>query len=241
MTFTNWTLIRETMDEQRYMSPLFTFVLKQFMEIFEIEALNSEQCIVYNEPTAPCPMLVTNRAPIRIRTNSASLNYWAQYIYQLSHELTHYVIRQYKEDKDAIVKWFEETICEAMSLYILKMSSLRWNECPLSRNDPNYSLKIMHYFENVYNKIAPSALKKCHTLDDLKAVEDFCETRRDDRGIERNYLLNNFLKYPESISAFIYYPLYMRGDLQIDFAKWTKVSPSPIVSALESIQPNLAS
>ena len=63
MTFTNWTLIRETMDEQRYMSPLFTFVLKQFMEIFEIEALNSEQCIVYNEPTAPCPMLVTNRAP----------------------------------------------------------------------------------------------------------------------------------------------------------------------------------
>lgn len=149
MTFTNWTLIRETMDEQRYMSPLFTFVLKQFMEIFEIEALNSEQCIVYNEPTAPCPMLVTNRAPIRIRTNSASLNYWAQYIYQLSHELTHYVIRQYKEDKDAIVKWFEETICEAMSLYILKASGLRWNECLLSRNDPNYGLNDPTQFEQV--------------------------------------------------------------------------------------------
>ena len=86
--FTNWTLVKETIDEQRYMDPLFTFVLKQFMEIFEIEALNSEQCVVYNEPTAPCPMLVTNRTPIRIRTNSASLSHWAQYIYQLSHELT---------------------------------------------------------------------------------------------------------------------------------------------------------
>lgn len=241
MTFTNWTFVAKTADEQRCMSTLFSFVLKQFVEIFGTTALNSEKCVVYNEPVAPCPMLVTNRTPIRIQTCTDSLKIWDQYIYQLSHELTHYVIRQYKEDKDAIVKWFEETICEAMSLYILKASSLRWNECPLSRNDPNYSLKIMHYFENAYNKIAPSALKKCHTLDDLKAVENFCETRRDDRGIERNYLLNNFLKYPESISAFIYYPLYMRGDLQIDFAKWKKNNSSPIVSALESIQPNIAS
>lgn len=241
MTFTNWTLVRETMDEQRYMSPLFTFVLKQFMEIFEIEALNREQCIVYNEPTAPCPMLVTNRTPIRIRTNSASLNYWAQYIYQLSHELTHYVIRQYKEDKDAIVKWFEETICEAMSLYILKMSSLRWNECPLSSINPDYGLDLMDYFKEAYSKTAPSALKKCHTIDNLKEIENSCETRRDDRSIERNYLLDNFLKFPKSISAFIYYPLYMRGDLQIDFAKWKENNSSPIVSALESIQPNIAS
>lgn len=241
MTFTNWTLIKETVDEQRYMSPLFTFVLKQFMEIFEIEALSSEKCVVYNEPAAPCPMLVTNCTPIQIRTCSASLNHWAQYIYQLSHELTHYIIRQQKEDKEAIVRWFEETICEAMSLYILKTSSQRWNECLLSRNDPNYSLKLINYFENAYNKTAPSVLKKCHTLDDLKTVENSCEIRRNGRGMERNYLLNSFLEYPESISIFIYYPLYMRGDLQIDFAKWKKDSSSPIVSALESIQPNLAS
>lgn len=241
MTFTNWTFAAKTADEQRYMSTLFSFVLKQFVEIFGTTALNSEKCVVYNEPAAPCPMLVTNRTPIRIRTSTESLKIWNQYIYQLAHELTHYVIRQYKEDDDAIVKWFEETICEAMSLYILRMSSLRWNECPLSRNDPNYSFKLMNYFENAYNQTAPSALKRCHTLDDLKEVENSCEIRRNERGIERNYLLDNFLKYPKSISAFIYYPLYMRGDLQIDFAKWKKVSPSPIVSTLESKQPNLAS
>lgn len=241
MTFPNWTLTAKTADERRYMSPLFTFVLKQFVEIFGIAALNSEPCIVYNEPTAPYPMLVTNRTPIRIRTSTESLEIWNQYIYHLAHELTHYVIRQYKEDKEAIVKWFEETICEAMSLYILKASSLRWSECSLSSINPNYGAALMDYFKKVYNETAPSALKKCHTLDDLKEVENSCETQRDERGIERNYLLNNFLEYPNSISAFIYYPLYMRGDLQIDFAKWKENSPSPIVSALESIQPNLAS
>lgn len=241
MMSTNWTFAKKTIDEQQYMDPLFTFVLNQFLEIFEIEALSSEQCVICNDPTAPYPMLVTNCAPIRIRTNATSLNHWAQYVYQLSHELTHYVIRQYKEDKAVIVKWFEETICEAMSLYILKMSSLRWNECPLSNINSNYGLALMDYFEEVYSKTAPSVLKKCHTFDDLKEVEIYCETRRDDRAIERNYLLNSFLEYPENISAFIYYPLYVRGDLQIDFAKWKEVSPSPIVFALESIQPNLAS
>ena len=241
MTFTNWALIAKAADEQQYMSPLFTFVLKQFVEIFGITALNSEPCIVYNEPTAPYPMLITNCTPVQIRTCSASLNYWAQYIYQLSHELTHYVIHQQKKDKEAIVRWFEETICEAMSLYILKTSSLRWIECSLSSINPNYGAALMDYFKNIYNETAPSTLEKCHTLDDLKEVENSCETRRDERGIERNHLLNNFLEYPDSISAFIYYPLYMRGNLQIDFAKWKENSPSPIVSALESIQPNLAS
>ena len=99
----------------------------------------------------------------------------------------------------------------------------------------------MDYFKEAYSKTAPSVLKKCHTIDNLKEIENSCETRRDDCSIERNYLLDSFFEYPESISAFIYYPLYMRGDLQIDFARWKKNSSSPIVSTLESIQPNIAS
>ena len=100
---------------------------------------------------------------------------------------------------------------------------------------------LKDYFKEAYSKTAPSTLKKCHTLGDLQEVENSCEAQRDDRSIERNYLLDSFFEYPESISAFIYYPLYMRGDLQIDFVKWKENSSSPIVSALESIHPNLAS
>ena len=102
MTFTNWPLAMSTEDDRKYMRPLFEFLLLQFVEIFGETVLGAEQCIAYNDSTAPCPMLITNHTPIQLRTCSKSLQYWAQYIYQTSHELTHYVIRQYKEDKDAI-------------------------------------------------------------------------------------------------------------------------------------------
>lgn len=241
MTFTNWTLAIGTEDDQKYMRPLFEFLLLQFVEIFGETILGAEQCIAYNDSTAPCPMLITNRTPIQLRTCSKSLRYWAQYIYQTSHELTHYVIRQYKEDKDAIVRWFEETLCEAMSLYILKSSSLRWHECALSHINSNYGTSLMDYFKSTYDETGPSSLKACRSLDDLKNVESTCQTQRISRTIERNYLVDAFCEHPESISAFVYYPLYMRGDLQIDFEKWKESDSTPLVSKLESIQPNLAS
>lgn len=241
MTFTNWTPAIGTEDDQKYMRPLFEFLLLQFVEIFGETILGAEQCIAYNDSTAPFPMLITNRTPIQLRTCSKSLRYWAQYIYQTSHELTHYVIRQYKEDKDAIVRWFEETLCEAMSLYILKSSSLRWHECALSHINSNYGTSLMDCFKSTYDETGPSSLKACRSLDDLKNIESTCQTQRISRTIERNYLVDAFCEHPESISAFVYYPLYMRGDLQIDFEKWKESDSTPLVSKLESIQPNLAS
>lgn len=241
MTFTNWTFNIKTEDEQQYMRPLFAFVLMQFVEIFGEAALGSEPCVVYNDPTSPCPMLVINHTPIQIRTCSKSLQYWTQYIYQTSHEITHYVIRQYKENTSAIIQWFEETLCESMSLYILKSSSLRWNECALSHINPNYGTSLMDYFKDIYAETAPSLIKECHTLEDLKSIESNCQTQRISRSIERNYLVDTFCEHPESISAFVYYPLYIREDLQIDFAKWKECNSNPLVSKLESIQPNLVS
>lgn len=239
MIFTNWTFSINTEDEQKYMCPLFEFILLQFVEIFDESVLESEPCLVYNDPSAPFPMLITNRTPVQLRTCSKSLQLWAQYIYQTSHELTHYIIRQYKEDKDAIVQWFEETLCEAMSLYMLKSSSLRWHECGLSHADSNYNKSLKDYFDKIYNQTGPSSLKQCRCLDDLKNIENTCQTQRISRSMERNYLVDTFYEHPESISSFVYYPLYMCGELQIDFQKWKKCDSSPIIPKLESIQPNI--
>lgn len=237
----NWILSMETEGDKKYMSPLFEFLLQQFIEIFGEKALESEKCKVYNDPTADCPMLVTNDAPIRLRTCLESLQYWAQYIYQVSHELTHYIIRQYKENKELYVKWFEETLCEAMSLYILKASSLRWQECSLSNCNPQYGASIMHYFEKTYNETGPSSLKKCRSFDELKKIENSCEENRISRSIERNFLTDTFCERPENISAFVWYTRYMRGDLLIDFKKWKENDSNPLISKLEAIQPNLES
>ena len=241
MKFPNWTFAISTEDEQKYMCPLFEFLLSQFVEIFGEPTLSGEPCKVYNDPTASYPMLITNRTPIQLRTCSKSLQYWSQYVFQAAHELTHYVIRQNKKDKNLIIRWFEETLCEAMSLYILKLSSLRWHECALSHINPNYSISLIDYFTNVYNNTVPSLLKECHSLDDLRNIENTCQEQRPSRSIERNYLVDAFCENPKSISAFVYYTLYMRGDLQIDFEKWKEHSSAPLIPKLELIQPKYVS
>lgn len=55
MTFTNWTLAMSTEDDRKYMRPLFEFLLLQFVEIFGETVLGAEQCIAYNDSTAPLP------------------------------------------------------------------------------------------------------------------------------------------------------------------------------------------
>lgn len=239
MNFTNWTFYICTEDDQKYMRPLFKFLLRKFVEIFGATAMGVEKCIVYNDPAASYPILITNTDPIIIRTSVLSLEIWNQYIYQLSHEMTHYVIRQYKPDKNVIIKWFEETLCEAMSLYILKWASENWNQCALSSLNPNYDSAILNYYKNIYQKVGDSVLQQCRSLSDLRGIEHTCEENRIGRSIERNYLVDIFFKYPEYISSFVYYTIYMHDSFLIDFAKWKENDISPLVPKLETIQPVL--
>lgn len=235
----NWILIEQTQDEVAYMRPLFSFVLGQFVEIFGTGLMEAELCVVFNEANAPYPMLIINKNPIQLRVNATSLNHWAQYIYQLSHELTHYVIRQYKENKDSIIKWFEETLCEAMSLYILRQSSVKWSDCTLSKVNPDYHSALKSYLNDIYNRTDKSVIRACHTLSELQEIEQSSESQRLDRSMERNYLYDTFCEFPESIAAFVFYPLYARSDLQLDLDRWEKETKNSLISKLREVHPIL--
>ncbi len=241
MEFRNLGLKISTEDERQYMLPLFEFVFKQFIQIFGLEAFNKEQCLVHNDTTALHPMLIINKHPIEIRTSVKDLICWASYIYHLSHELTHYVIRQYKPKKEVIIKWFEETLCEAMSLYSLKKAGESWNECALASIYPSYGVSLIKFLNEIYYENSPSVLSQCHTLFDLQNIENSCENNRIARSAERNYLVNTFCEYPQYISSVVYYPYYIQGSLQIDFSAWKKKDPNPLISRLEHIQPKLVS
>ena len=230
-----------TLNEKKYMRSLIAFVINQFIEIFGADVLGKELCVIFNDPKAATPMLISNITPILIRTNCSDLVYWAQYIYQFSHELTHYVIRQYKEDKSAIIKWFEETICEAMSLYVVEKSGERWKECALYECNPDFGTSLIQYFQDVYSKTADSALTKCCTKADLVQVEQNCEENRIARSIERNYIFDCFESMPAEIQSLVYYPLFMRGDLTIDFPMWIDSDKcSHLVNRFQAIQPIIA-
>lgn len=185
--------------------------------------MEAEQCKVFNDTTGSCPMLIINQNPIGIRVTMESLNYWARFIYQLSHELTHYVIRQYKTDKNFIIKWFEETLCEVMSLYILWKSGVKWFDCTLSELNLDYHSSLKKYLNKCYNKTSEkSVIKACRTLLELQKINNTSENERFNHSIERNYLYNTFRESPESMTVFVSYPHYALTDLQIDLDRWEK-------------------
>lgn len=57
---------------------------------------------------------------------------WAEYVYEFSHELVHILANYEHHAKPAHMRhqWFEEMLCETVSLYMLKHFALTWNAAP---------------------------------------------------------------------------------------------------------------
>ena len=236
----NWNLTIQTTEDEKYMRPLFDFTMQFFTEIFGEDIMSAEPCILYNDASSSCPMLIIAQVPIQIRTCAKDLSFWAQFIYQLSHEMTHYVIRQHKEDKSFIAGWLEETICEAVSLYILNVASKRWFECELFHSNQTYGKSLEEYLLSEYENKKSSALKNCHTMQALELINSTCESDRPARGIERNYLYDTFCEMPSLIAEFVWYPLYMLDHLRVDFSRWEcERKSTQLISCLKNIHPML--
>lgn len=63
---------------------------------------------------------------------TASDQHWAEYVYEFSHELFH-ILANYEyhaHPERERHQWFEEMLCETVSLYTLKRFSLIWNVAP---------------------------------------------------------------------------------------------------------------
>lgn len=115
--------------EDKDFKDLYCYIITFFSNFFGI-TINNSEFIVFNDPKAECPMFITNTIPLGICT-CVEPGYWSQFIYQFSHELTHYIIYSNNKEKEKQIKWFEETICEAMSLFTLNKISENWMSTPL--------------------------------------------------------------------------------------------------------------
>ena len=99
---------------------ILKFLLPEYIRIFGKEVMMNAPCIVYNDTNAKCPCF-NHTEPLTIRLNQKSLSFWAQTIFQLSHEMCHYAMYQAKEDKEQTLSRINQIVCEAMSLYALEM------------------------------------------------------------------------------------------------------------------------
>jgi len=84
---------------------------------------------------------------IRLNTRRA---YWCQYAYQFAHELCH-VLCGFDKDWPGN-KWFEETLCETASLFVLRAMARTWKDRPPYPNWRNYRDALRDYADDVIRK-----------------------------------------------------------------------------------------
>ncbi|MBT1169963.1 hypothetical protein [Bifidobacterium sp. SO4] len=238
-----WKCDIPEIEGKEYMEPLTEFVLQQFIKIFGINNINNEPCIIFNNSNDQNPRLFINTTPLRIQTCMDSYQYWSQFIFQLSHEIMHYVIRQHKNNKKTEVKWLEETICEAMSAYILNNSANIWKKCSLSNINPFYYKDLKKYTNEYYKKQQPSKLKHITTMKELlifNQESDKDEETRILRSAERNIIYNDFLKNPKHIPMSVTYNNYVKDNLLINLDDWKSNEPkNTFIPIVESIYPQI--
>lgn len=231
-----WTV--QCSEGTDYLQAIATFLLSEFSRLFGLEIVCAEKCVIYNDASADTPMLVTNSSPISIRLAQPSLNYWSQTVFQLSHELCHYVIRQKKQDKSVTLGWFEEIVCEAFSLYALEYASKRWELCALCESNPSYAASLTAYLKDELRKSGTDVFASCTTLKMLTEYERTQIYHRETHRNERNLVYREMRENPKEIQCICRYQEYLcENKLTIDFLKWIEQTPFHILSVLYTIQP----
>ncbi len=76
--------------------------------------------------------------------------YWAQLTYQFSHEFCH-ILCDYKDNPNPN-KWFEETVCETASLFVLRRSAETWKIRPPYPHWKDYAPALRSYADERMEK-----------------------------------------------------------------------------------------
>ena len=139
--------------------------------------------IIYFDSLASNPLFDwtwTNPNQIKIIIAMHDTNCWSQYIFQISHELLHSIIYSNNSDKTKCLYWFEEPICEMMSLYVLKefCDIQYWLDI-----SPYYCANVQTYLQDRLDVRGNNFMSNIQTFNDLKLLND---TAQDDRANHKN-------------------------------------------------------
>jgi len=76
--------------------------------------------------------------------------YWAQYAYQFAHEFCH-ILCGYRDGYQGH-RWFEETLCEAASLYVIRSMSRTWKTSPPYAHWSDFRDSLRDYVDDIVKK-----------------------------------------------------------------------------------------
>ena len=172
------------MENERYLfstsddnvSKIIDFIWPVYKEIFGIEKIYGKQCIIYNDAESKHADTELGTDSVKIKLALKEPCMWNDMIFQLAYEMCYCILREYKRQwkKERYLSWYEETVCNAFSRYILKYSVENWNKCDLSNINPEYSKYIDEYLQM---KIKEEGTKQQENINKLYDI--FCENPKE--------------------------------------------------------------
>jgi len=238
-------------DQNKYLESLFVFLHKEFSSIFDADVVNRIKCTIYNDKDSVSPYIhYVSEKELKIRLHLSCTSYWCQVVFQLAHEMTHYVFCQnYDYRKYYGSKWNEEIVCEAMSMYMLKQLADKWKECDLSNYDrqrrTSYARAIYTYVADERRKGTENVLKSSQEAIDVSVFRELNRTAGSDREnhrAETNYLYDLLITLEKEQIKPIVLDMYkyLKDDCYIDYESWIKEAKYPdVIEKLSKIQPDI--
>ena len=77
--------------------------------------------------------------------------HWAQFAYQFSHELCH-ILANYQKKASPRNRWFEESLCEMASMFVLRRMAVTWRTSPPYPNWKSFAPALRKYADDLQAK-----------------------------------------------------------------------------------------
>lgn len=169
--------------------------------------------------------------------------YWAQMAYQFSHEACH-LLSNYDLSPNNVTRqqWFEESICEAFSLFTLKRMAEQWEENPPYPNWQAYSVELQEYADNMlrqkHRSFAPNFTEWYESQRETLEANPYAQERRLNEKVA-SHLLKIFNDEPNQWAVLNYLNLGEDTDDK-SFKKylddWYKYTPKQFQKTVANIQ-----
>lgn len=201
-------------------------ICKKILQWFEqsnVQVVSDKSLVLHFDKTCETPVFLSNDKIGQnfdcIHINLEDDIKWNQLLFQLSHELCHYVIYLNNKQDYQIIKWIEESICEAFSLFCLKKWSIEWKILGYPSIDKNYG-KLMSSYRKIQmsKEIAHPSLMDdidIKILADIDALSESDRLRRQDFVCRLSDLISK-----QSISKLIDYQKYRYSYLLLDTGRY---------------------
>ncbi|HEY5898895.1 MAG TPA: hypothetical protein VIV54_15105 [Burkholderiales bacterium] len=153
---------------------------------------------------------------------------WDQFAYQFSHELCHIASNYDHREIDAARphQWFEETVCEAVSLVALDRLATRWQESPPHRGWESYAPAFRRYAERLTaDRAASTSLASWHRENEAALERD--PYLREKNQLAAIALVRVFQRSPQAMQAVGYLNLASSSGRFEDYlAAWADCCPA---------------